>query len=36
MEAVCYCVQQPSLERDRQTGKLIPKDLSSAVRYGRV
>lgn len=32
----CYCVQEPSLERDRVTGNLIPKDLSSAQRYGTV
>lgn len=35
-EGVVYLVQQPRPFRDRLTGAVTPKDLSSAQRYGKI
>lgn len=35
-DAVCYCIQEPSPHRDVATGVMVPRDLSSAARYGRL
>ena len=35
-EPVCYCIQEPLPFRDPQTGEKIPRDLSSASRYGKL